>query len=398
MSERSRSKVVTDVSEAIIDSAMLALEEGRPLDAITLLEPVIESDDEDVEALVCLGMAYVQAEIPEKAVTVLEQAEKLVEQHYVVELFLGRALWAQGKLSHAEDKIREAFRLDSLEPEVWLELGRIMYRNNQYREALEHLQSALDKFPDDIGIRGLYALTLYRLGDFTAATDEWARVHRLNPELMAAISNYAYLLLLQKRSYEASPFVGRANTVDPTDYRSQILLGELRLQSKEYEGAIACFNQVLEQDPTNIEALSRLVYLAHLVGDDEKRKVNLAKAEAELGRCPESWRGLCGLYSLLGMSDEFTDCLIRWTGADKGAAAPWVLLAVEYDRLGKLEPSRNAWRMVFELRGYVKIRCPGCEKEVRLSYDSNLGFDIYQDRTCTECGTIIKMPPGLAVV
>ena len=97
------------------------------------------------------------------------------------------------------------------------------------------------------------------------------------------------------------------------------------------------------------------------------------------------------------MSDEFTDCLIRWTGADKGAAAPWVILAVEYDRLGKLEPSRNAWRMVFELRGYVKIRCPGCEKEVRNPYDSNLGFDIYQDRTCKECGTMIKMPPGLAV-
>ena len=296
MSERLRTKAGTDVSEAIIDSAMQALEEGRPLDAIELLEPVIETDDENVDALVCLGMAYVQAEIPEKAVTVLEQAENLVEQHYVVELFLGRALWALGKLSHAEDKIREAFRLDSLEPDVWVELGRIMYRNNQYREALDHLKRALEKFPEDIGIRGLYALTLYRLGDFTAATDEWAKVHRLNPELMAAISNYAYLLLLQKRPYEASPFVGRANTVDPTDYRSQILLGELRLQSKEYNGAIDCFNQVLEQDPANIEALSRLVYLAHLEGDEEKRNEILTRAEAELGRGPESWRGLCGLY------------------------------------------------------------------------------------------------------
>jgi cytochrome c-type biogenesis protein CcmH/NrfG len=397
VSERSRSKAGTDVSEAIIDSAMQALEEGRPLDAIELLEPVIETDDENVDALVCLGMAYVQAEIPEKAVTVLEQAEKLVEQHYVVELFLGRALWALGKLSHAEDKIREAFRLDSLEPDVWVELGRIMYRNNQYREALDHLKRALEKFPEDIGIRGLYALTLYRLGDFTAATDEWARVHRLNPELMTAISNYAYLLLIQKRPYEASPFVGRANTVDPTDYRSQILLGELRLQSKEYNGAIDCFNQVLEQDPANIEALSRLVYLAHLEGDEEKRNEILTRAEAELGRGPESWRGLCGLYSLLGMNDEFNDCLLRWTKADEGAAAPWVLLAVEYTRLGKLELARNAWRMVFELRGYVKIRCSGCEREVRLPYDSTLGFDINQNRDCQDCGIIINMPSSLAV-
>ncbi len=64
MSERSRSKVVTNVSDAIVDSAMLALEEGRPLDAITLLEPVIESDDEDVEALVCLGRRHCPARAP----------------------------------------------------------------------------------------------------------------------------------------------------------------------------------------------------------------------------------------------------------------------------------------------------------------------------------------------
>ncbi|MFW9808598.1 MAG: tetratricopeptide repeat protein [Candidatus Thorarchaeota archaeon] len=385
------------MSEDVIDSAMRALEEGRPLDAIALLEPVVENDDEDVDALVCLGMAYVQAEIPEKAVVVLEQAEELVEQHYVVELFLGRALWALGKMSNAEDRLREAFRLDSSEPEVWLDLGRIMYRNGQYRDALDHLQLALEKFPEDIGIRGLYALTLYRLGDFTAATDEWGKVHRLNPELMAAISNYAYLLLIQKRSYEASPFVGRANIVDSTDYRSQILLGELRLQSSEYDGAISCFHQVLDQDPNNIEALSRLSYLSHLLGDEEKSSLYLARAEAELGRDPESWRGLCGLYSLLDMSDEYIDCLIRWTRADEGAAAPWVLLAVEYDRLGRLESARNAWRMVFELRGYVKIQCPCCDKEVRLPYNATTGFDVYQDRPCQECGTTIIMPSSLAV-
>ncbi|MHA2396890.1 MAG: tetratricopeptide repeat protein, partial [Candidatus Thorarchaeota archaeon] len=78
------------MSEEIISSAMEALEEGRPHDAIVALEPLVEQDDEDVDALVCLGMAYVQAEMPAKAVSVLEQADELVEQHCVIELFLGR--------------------------------------------------------------------------------------------------------------------------------------------------------------------------------------------------------------------------------------------------------------------------------------------------------------------
>jgi len=376
---------------------MQALEEGRPQEAIDALEPLVEDDDENVDALVCLGMAYVQAEMPEKAVKVLEQAEELVEQHCVVELFLGRALWALGKIDHAEDRIREALRLDSSEPEVWLDLVRILYKKNEYREALEFVQQALRLFPDEIELIGLYALTLYRLGDYTAATEEWAKVHRLNPDLMAAVSNYAYLLLLQNRSFEAAPFVGHANIVDAEDYRARILLGELRFQSSEHDGAKDCFMHVLEEDPANIEALSKLAVLAHLARERKASLEYLERAEAELGRDPESWRGLCGAYPLLGMHEKYIECLIRWTKADHGAAAPWIALATEYDRQGKLEYARNAWRVVFELRGYVKIRCNECATEFRLPYDEVDGFDIYQATVCQTCGAKITMPSCLAV-
>ncbi len=376
---------------------MKALEEGRPQDAIDALEPVVEEDDEDVDALVCLGMAYVQAEMPAEAVKVLEQAEELVEQHCVVELFLGRALWALGKIDYAEDKIREAHRLDSSEPEVWLDLARILYNKHEYREAMEYLQQALDIFPDELGLIGLYALSLYRLGDFTAATNEWAKVHRLNPDLMAAVSNYAYLLLIQERIFEAAPFVGHANIVDSEDYRARILLGELRFKSGEHDGAKECFQRVLDLDPDNIEALSRLAVLAHLARDVETCKMYLERAEAELGRDPESWRGLCGVYPLLDMNEKYIECLVRWTQADPGAAAPWVALALEYDKQGKLEHARNAWRVVFELRGYVKILCGVCGNEARPPYDSTVGFDVYQAIVCPNCGVKINMPTGLAV-
>ncbi|MFX1606684.1 MAG: tetratricopeptide repeat protein [Promethearchaeota archaeon] len=385
------------MTDEIISSAMLALEEGRPHDAIAALEPLIDDDDENVDALVCLGMAYVQAEMPAEAVKVLEQVEELVEQHCVVELFLGRALWALGKIDFAEERIREAHRLDASEPEVWLDLSRILYRKCKYKDALGYLQQALEQFPDEIELIGLYALTLYRLGDFTAATTEWAKVHRLNPDLMAAVSNYAYLLLIQHRFFEAAPFVGHANIVDPDDYRAQILLGELRFQSGEHDGSKECFKRVIEEDPANIEALSRLAVLAHLVRDTELCRHYLMRAEAELGRDTESWRALCGVYPLLGMSEKYIECLIRWTRADPGAAAPWIALACEYDRHGKLEHARNAWRVVFELRGYVKIRCDDCKTESRHPYDETKGFDIYQATICQECGEKINMPAGLAV-
>jgi tetratricopeptide (TPR) repeat protein len=383
------------VSEKVLESAKRALEECRPNDAIIALEPLVEYDDEDVDALVYLGIAYVQAEMPEKAVQVLYRADELVEQHYVVELFLGRALWSLGKVELAEEHVQEALRLDPTEPEPWIDLGRILLHKHEYSQALKHLEMALEQFPDEISIIFLHALVLYRLGDLTAATNQWAQVHRLQPDLMTGISNYAFVLLLQERYFEAAPFVGYANTINPEDYRSLILLGELRFQSGDHEGAHECFGKVLEIDPINIEALSRIAIIAHNSRDEKSCREYLSRAEMELGRDPESWRGLCSAYPYLGMRDEYLDCLIRWTRADTNAAAPWVILAREYDHLGKLEYARNAWRMVFELRGYVKIRCPSCKTETRTPYDPTLGFDIYADIVCDTCESIIHMPAGL---
>jgi len=383
------------VSDKVLESAKRALEECRPNDAIIALEPLVEYDDEDVDALVCLGIAYVQAEMPEKAVTVLYRADELVEQHYVVELFLGRALWSLGKVDLAEEHIEEALNLDPTEPEPWIDLGRIYLHKREYGQALKHLETALEQFPDEISVIFLYALVLYRLGDLTAATKQWARVHTLQPELMTGVSNYAFVLLLQERYFEAAPFVGYANTINPEDYRSLILLGELRFQSGDHEGAFECFGKVLDIDPINIEALSRIAIIAHNSRDEKTCREYISRAEMELGRDPESWRGLCNAYPYLGMWKEYLDCLIRWTKADANAAAPWVILAREYDRLGKLEHSRNAWRMVFELRDYVKVRCPNCKAETRIPYDSVLGFDIYADIICETCEETIYMPAGL---
>ncbi|MHA1862621.1 MAG: tetratricopeptide repeat protein, partial [Candidatus Thorarchaeota archaeon] len=301
------------MSEKVLESAKLALEESRPDDAIIALEPLVEYDDENVDALVCLGIAYVQAEMPAKAVEVLERADEMVEQHCVVELFLGRALWALGKLVSAEDRVREALRLDSSQPEAWVDLGRILFQRREYREALNHIEHAMKLFSDEVGLVFLHALILYRLGDFTLATESWEHVHRLEPYLMSGISNYAYILLLQERSFEAASFVGYANTIDPDDYRSQILLGELRFQSGDREGALECFGKVLDKDPINIEALAKLAVIARDAMDEKSCREYLSRAEMELGRDPESWRGLCNAYPLLGMCEEYVDCLIRWT-------------------------------------------------------------------------------------
>ena len=96
------------------------------------------------------------------------------------------------------------------------------------------------------------------------------------------------------------------------------------------------------------------------------------------------------------MSEEHIDCLKRWIKSDKNAAAPWVILASEYYRRGDSEQSERAWTQVFQLRGYVKIRCPKCKAEHRLPYDESIGFDITNEVQCDDCRSVIRLPENLA--
>jgi tetratricopeptide (TPR) repeat protein len=223
-----------------IKLALDALEEGRPNDAITILEPMIdEALDNEADILLYLGMAYVQTEQPRKAVEVLEKAEDLVEEHCVLSMFLGRAYRALARFDDAEDELSRSISLDPDTPEPYADLGWVLFKKGEYARTAKTLASACESFPEDVDIRAIYALSLYRLGDFTAAAVQWGLMHRQEPEFMSAVSNYAFLMLTLGRSYEAAPFVGRANTLAPEDYRSLILLGELRFQSGEHTRELA---------------------------------------------------------------------------------------------------------------------------------------------------------------
>ena len=380
-----------------IKLALDALEEGRPNDAITILEPLIdESLDNEADILMYLGIAYVQTEQPRKAVEVLERAEDLVEEHCVLSMFLGRAYRALARFDDAEDELSRSISLDPETPEPYADLGWVLLKKGEYARTVKTLASACETFPEDLDIRAIYALSLYRLGDFTAAAEQWAMMHRQEPEFMSAISNYAFLMLTLGRSYEAAPFVGRANMLAPEDYRSLILLGELRFQSGEHEGARECFQTVLEQDPENVEALSRLAILYNHLLDRTSSNDYLERAKSLVGSTPEGWRGLCYALSMIGRDEDFVNCLIEWTRVDPTSATPWVALAKHYDRIGLLEYSRNAWRVSFEFREYVKILCNSCGNEVRDPYDPTVGFDIYATQICQRCGKTIPMPAGLA--
>lgn len=382
-------------SEAIED-AKRALAECRFEDAISILEENLAEDETDPDTLVLLGIAYVQAENAEKAVDVLKTADELLEEHCVVSLFLGRALEALGQLDEAEIHLRRAIRLDPGEPEAWKDVGRILLAQKRYAELIETAREAVSRFSSNVYLRSLYAIGLYRLGDYTGACRQWYEVYKRRPESLLALSNFAYMLLKQGRLTKVKTYIEQATKIGPKDSRTLFLQGELNLQKRNFRKAKAFFEQALDKQPKNLTPLSRLAIVAHHEGKPDMRD-DLITEIREIGRDnPHSWKALAYIYEQLGQIEKLVDYLLHFVSQNHCSAAPWVKLAAAYEKLGSVDEAEHAWTMSFKLRRYVKIHCRHCGTYLRLPYEKEEGFDIHRDRNCLECNSVIPMPDALA--
>ncbi|MGY5853099.1 MAG: tetratricopeptide repeat protein, partial [Candidatus Thorarchaeota archaeon] len=342
------------------------------------------------------GIAYVQTEQPEKAIEVLKKAEDQVEDHCIPCLFLGRALKSLGRLSEAESYLRRAVSLNPGTLEPWEDLGNILFSQKEYGPAIEVLKEATNRYPESASMRGLYAICLHRLGDYTGAEKEWAAVIEMRPDSVMAAANYAYILTILGRLDEATPVIEQLGKLDATDYRYFMLKGELLFQSERLEDAKHELEKVLDNGFSRIQVVTRLAVIEHSLGNKEMSDHYLKLAEDGIDEHPQCWRGLNFTYQEIGMEDKVIDALLHGTKADKGSAAPWVALAKEYRKLGQRDEEIHAWTMSFRLRGYIKLKCQSCEKDIRMPFDKGMRVDFDLTTTCESCTAPLPLLSSLS--
>ncbi len=386
-----------DVNDEDLNLALEALEEERFDEAVNLLEKLVELENENPDVLVYLGIAYVQTEMPAKAVDVLRKAGELVEEHSVLALFLGRALKALGHLHEAETELRRAVRLDPLAQDAWRDLANVLVAKQEYAAVIQVAEEGLERFPRDAALRTLSALSLHRLGDYTASIKEWVKAHALRPDSLMAAVSCAHDFLIQGLYNEAHPFVAHASKLDDHDNRPKVLRSELHIQQGENEAALKILRTIVDNGSLDAPVLARLAVLAHRAGNSESRDEYIRKTEDAIVDIPQGWCALYYVYKHLAWNDEIVDCLVRGTLDDAGSASPWIALANVYTQLGKTEDAEHAWGISFELRRYVKIHCASCGLDMRIPYQNDQYFDLSESRTCEKCNKAMPMPASLAI-
>jgi len=125
-------------------------------------------DSTDVNANSYLGVAYLQIDKPDRAISFLEKAVNLYKEDYYSYYYLGLAFYSKMKYKEAELAFSSGIKFctfSSLYPQMYKMRGNSLVKLNNFEEAITDFNSAIKYSPDDPSLyyeRGKAMLELRR--------------------------------------------------------------------------------------------------------------------------------------------------------------------------------------------------------------------------------------------
>ena len=225
------------------------VEQGRVEDAMQVYVKVLENDPEDCETLLILGHICV-------ALHKFEDAEGFYNRLLVIEPWNTEARENIGKLAKRHSTI--TIRM-SAEEEYQKIQEQMQNGDSQAVNQLEKLLAAHPQFApahNDLGV--IY----YNRGDKEKALSHYEQAVRLDPQNTNFQKNLADFYFVESgRIEDALAVYNQVLEVNDGDVEALMAIGLICEAVKKPEDAAHFYNRVLESEPWNLDARKRLEYL-----------------------------------------------------------------------------------------------------------------------------------------
>lgn len=214
--------------------------EGRPLEAVHDYRRAAEMDPSEPH-LFAWGAELLLHHAYEPAIEVFGRGHRLYPRSVRMLLGLGAARYAQGTREDAAQTLLEACDLDPSDPNPYLFLGRLQaIENIEMPGWLERLKRFVELHPENAMAHYLYAVALSKQGGEQGTSDN------VEGHLREAV--------------QLDPHLGGA----------YLQLGVLCAQRQDFPGAIAAFQNAIENTPLPDEAHYRLAQIYRTTGNTQK--------------------------------------------------------------------------------------------------------------------------------
>ena len=198
--------------------AVALFSQGKRLEALLLLEELVQKNPQDAELLVDLGASLI-----DHAATLTDQDAAAKERFRVRNLV--QKAWELGNTSPLAENLRQLLRdlpangairfSDNPAVERVMNAGEAAFARRDFDEALTDYAKALELEPTNYSAALFTANTYDRKKDFARASQWYERTMRLNPDIETAFRYYADMLARQGDMAKARRMLIHAAVAEP---------------------------------------------------------------------------------------------------------------------------------------------------------------------------------------
>jgi tetratricopeptide (TPR) repeat protein len=239
-----------------LSEAKKLYESGKYEEAVKLLNAILESDNNSLEALQLKGDCYQKEEKFVAALQVYDKAQLIYGESAVLNASHGSALLNLKQYRDAEKKIRKALKIDPTLPEAYYFMGNLKYFEFNTMMALKYYNQAIKLNPQYREALYMRAAAYAEMGNYKASLSDYEEVLLLDPSLGVARFNIAVIHLHHddfEKSAKMLAEIDPASLPNPADYHFN--LGEALYFGGQREAACDAYKTAMD------------------LGDEESKKI-----------------------------------------------------------------------------------------------------------------------------
>lgn len=195
------------------------------------------------------------------AMRVYEQILKQRPEHPMALHYLGLASFQSGQLPRAHDLIKRSLAFDSSRANGWSDLGMVLARQGKLREALPAFSRALQIDATHADALNNMGTVLKQMHRDKEALPLFERLTALYPDSARAWRNLGDVRYQINDVPAAIQAYRRAVQLAPADSGARIALGDAWESLGEFDKARLEYGSILEREPDDPRALSKLIQL-----------------------------------------------------------------------------------------------------------------------------------------
>lgn len=278
---------------ALFESGQTAHQSGDLNKAIELYGEALRLDSSLWQAEFQRGVAYLSldrhAESKASMLHVNEQLTQFTDSPELrqissrVQITLGEIALSESKADEAEKSFRRALELNPQAARARSGLAEVFLASGKHEEAITEAKAAIAAGDDRAATFSLLGIAQTISGKYDEALPNLDESLKRDPKNAMALLYRAELFIAKNRFEEAIRDLRSALAIEPLS-RTKVRLGAAYLQTKQYAEAVALYQEVLKDEPSNTEARTGLA-LAMI--DSGKGDEAIAQLEALIKAEPD---------------------------------------------------------------------------------------------------------------